>query len=84
MIKVTTGYRGKPSNEQFIAPGEYEVGSDRLFGLERYLVQNGFAVFIGNDLLPEAEAEVEDGLEERTDLEPIIVRHEAPPKGRRR
>jgi hypothetical protein len=43
MIRVTTGYRGRLTNEQYIVPGVYTVDDPALFGLAQFLVDNGRA-----------------------------------------
>lgn len=39
-IKVNQYYQGRKSNEQLIPAGIYEVGDERLFGIEDYLVND--------------------------------------------
>lgn len=42
-IQVLTTYRGRLTGEQPIYKGEYDAADERLFGLARYLVDNGHA-----------------------------------------
>lgn len=39
-IKVNQYYGGWNTNNEFIQPGIYEVGDERLFGIEDYLVND--------------------------------------------
>jgi hypothetical protein len=43
-ILVRWGYRGAPSGERYIPPGEYDENDESLFGLADYLLANGHAV----------------------------------------
>lgn len=43
-IRVITGYRGKRSHEQFIAPGDYAEIDPILHGLADFLLDSGRAV----------------------------------------
>lgn len=54
-IKVLTIYRGRPSKEQEIQPGEYDADDPRLFGLAAYLVKNGHAVVVSDPEKPAAQ-----------------------------
>jgi hypothetical protein len=45
-IKVLDSYRGRPSKELEIQPGEYDADDPRLFGLADYLVTNGHAIVL--------------------------------------
>lgn len=42
-IVIASGYQGRPSREQWIAPGIYAVDDPRLLGLADYLLANGHA-----------------------------------------
>lgn len=48
-IKVDPGYRGRRTNEQFIAPGVYDFDDPALFGTAQYLIDAGRAVEIGSE-----------------------------------
>lgn len=57
-IKVLNIYRGRPSKDLEIQPGEYDADDPRLFGLAAYLVANGHAVVVAateTPVAPEAE-----------------------------
>jgi hypothetical protein len=49
MIRVLHGYRGAPSQERYIAAGDYAEGDERLFGLAQYLAANGHAVVLAEE-----------------------------------
>lgn len=54
-IKVTQYYQGRASGERVIAAGIYEVGDERLCGLEDYLVNvQQKAVYLEDDVLAPA------------------------------
>jgi hypothetical protein len=63
-IQVLRDYAGRLTNERRIQPGVYELDADELFGVGQYLLDNGFAVALGEPVtdeeaaeLPEAEVE---------------------------
>ena len=45
-IRVTREFAGRLTDEKRIYPGEYEMGAPELFGVGRYLLDNGFAVSV--------------------------------------
>jgi hypothetical protein len=61
MIRLKDSYRGKPSRERVIAPGEYAEDDERLFGLADYLVKNGYAVKVAGKAKDSSKA-TEDAL----------------------
>lgn len=69
MIKVLWGYRGAPSNGQYIAPGQYDENDEHLFGLAQYLLQNGHAVAMEHEG-DRGESEVIQEVEEPAPVEP--------------
>lgn len=56
-IRLQSGYRGRPSGEQYIVPGEYDGADPALFGLADYLVETGHAVVTEHDPEPLPAAE---------------------------
>ena len=58
-VHVLKGYRGRPSNEQFIPPGVYSDDDERLFGLAAYLIENGHAIEIGIQTEPAAKPTID-------------------------
>jgi hypothetical protein len=59
-IQVTQHYRGVLTQEQVIAPGVYEVGDPRLFGIEDYLVNDQGKAHYWPDEDDEVDIEPED------------------------
>jgi hypothetical protein len=60
MIEVLINFGGRLTNERRILPGVYEIGDSRLFGLENYLVDNGFAHWVDpsvTDMVANIQAE---------------------------
>jgi hypothetical protein len=53
-IRVLEGYRGRPSNEQFIPAGDYPANDPALHGAGAYLLESGFAVSLSEKPKPAA------------------------------
>ena len=66
-IRLDGSYRGRPSKELEILPGEYDAEDPRLFGLADYLVKNGHAVVVATAEQPAAQ-----------EAEPLTNREEPP------
>lgn len=49
-VEILRGYRGKPTNEQYLVPGEHDLDP----ALAAYLVDNGHAIALESE--PEIEA----------------------------
>jgi len=71
-ISVHNNYGGRLTNEERIEPGEYEDTDPRLFGLAKYLVENGHAEVIAESLPEEVIAPiVPTDLDRDPELDPL-------------
>lgn len=51
-IQLLHSYRGRLTKEQPINPGVYMVNDPKLFGLAKYLVANGHAIYVEAPVRP--------------------------------
>jgi hypothetical protein len=74
-IKVTKYYQGFNTNQQMIREGIYQVGDERLFGIEDYLVTvQHKAEYIEDDVLSpslvaDGPAQAQESVDEFVDIE---------------
>lgn len=58
-IRVLHDWGGVPSNFNRVAPGDYDIDDDALYGCGQYLLDNGHAIKIGPWADEEAEVDAE-------------------------
>jgi hypothetical protein len=60
LLRVTMGYQGDYSKDQYIAPGEYEKDDPRLHGLAAFLLEIDRAAWIPSNVVPDGPLKTPD------------------------